>query len=121
MSVYLIKDEYSDHKDILKDLGKLKTAPIDDIGTFYYGDSHTFKPLWVEKFFGSSLGDISELFNASSKGILLMTVEVDSRTGRIFAFPMETPTPSNLYGLRNFLGSVTYQSYLTPVQKESYL
>ena len=87
LSVYLIKDEYSDHKDILKDLGKLKTAPIDDIGTFYYGDSHTFKPLWVEKFFGSSLGDTSELFNASSKGILLMTVKVDSRTGRIFAFP----------------------------------
>ena len=87
LSVYLIKNEYSDHKDILKEIDKLESSEVDDVGTFYYGESHTFKPSWLEKFFGSSLSDTEKLFNASSKGILLVSANVDSGKKRIFAIP----------------------------------
>ncbi len=87
LSVYLIKSEYSEHKDILKEIDKLKSSKIDDVGTFYYGESHTFKPSWLGKFFGTSLSDTEDLFNASSKGILLISASTDSGKNRIFAIP----------------------------------
>lgn len=87
LSIYLIKNEYSEHKDILKEIDKLQLSEIDDVGTFYYGESHTFKPPWLEKFLGSSLSDTKDLFNASSKGILLISENVDSNKKRIFAIP----------------------------------
>jgi uncharacterized protein (TIGR04141 family) len=87
LSVYLIKDEYSEHKDILKNLDKLKSKQIDDIGIIYFGESYTYKPSWIENFFRSTLGDDAELFNASSKAVLLTKVKVNSAKSRIFAIP----------------------------------
>ncbi len=84
LSIYLIKEEYSAHKDILKKFGTLESKIIDGVGSFYFGESHTFKPSWIEKFFGSLLGDIG-LFNASSKGLLLTDVKINTGKKRIFA------------------------------------
>ena len=47
LSIYLIKDLYSDHKSILKNFDKLTKEEIKDgteiIGTLYFGDSHLFE------------------------------------------------------------------------------
>ena len=69
LSVYLIKNEYVDHKDILKENDKLKSSNFGDVGTFYYAQSSHSVPTWVKKFFGESLKLTSEIFNATSKGI----------------------------------------------------
>ena len=57
LSVYLIKEEYSEHKDILKKIDTLQSKDVNGIGVLYFGESHTFKPSWLDKFFGSALGD----------------------------------------------------------------
>jgi len=88
LSVYLIKEEYSKHKDILKKIDTLQSKKFNKAGILYFGESHIFKPSWLEKFFGSALGDYSKaLFNASSKAILLISVNVAKGKKRIFAIP----------------------------------
>ena len=88
LSVYLIKEEYSEHKDILKKIDTLQSKNVNGVGVLYFGESHTFKPSWLDKFFGSSLGDdIEKLFNASSKAILLSKVKVATNKERMFAIP----------------------------------
>lgn len=84
LSIYLVKEEYSEHKDILKGLNSLKTKSLSGVGTFYYGDSFTFEPTWINKFFGGALGDEVNLKNASSKAVLLVEVEPGGRK-RLFA------------------------------------
>ena len=56
----------------------MKTLKILEI--FYYGDSHSSEPSWVRKFFGGSFDNSSEnnklnIFTASSKAVLLVSVE----------------------------------------------
>lgn len=95
LSIYLIKDSYSNHKSILKNFNKLMKEEIKDgigtMGTLYYGDSHLFEPSWIRNFFGSSFENNKEqkvqyesgklkLFNASSKAVLLI-----EHQNRIFA------------------------------------
>lgn len=87
LSVYLIKEEYSEHKDILKKFDTLQSKNVDGVGVLYFGESHTFKPSWLEKFFGSALGNDISLFNASSRAILLTNVKVATNKERIFAIP----------------------------------
>ena len=88
LSVYLVKEEYSEHKDILKKFDTLQSKNIDGVGVLYFGESHTFKPSWLEKFFGSAFGDdTKKLFNASSKVVLLTKVKVATNKERIFAIP----------------------------------
>jgi len=86
LSVYLIKEEYTDHETILKNHASLNSKDIDDVGTFYYGESHTYAPSWISKFFHGTLSDIS-IFNASSKAILLIKAIVGKNKKRIFAIP----------------------------------
>lgn len=85
LSVYLIKDEYSDHKDILTDLDKLIPFAIDGPGIFYFGESHDSEPPWVQNFFGASLSHEKKLFNRTSKGVLLLSINCGEE--RIFALP----------------------------------
>ena len=84
LSVYLIKKDYSDHKDIIKNIDALKNKDLSRIGTFYYGDSFTFTPSWIEKFFGTALSDDVNIFSASAKGLLLVEIE-NGTEKRIFA------------------------------------
>jgi len=98
LSIYLIKDSYSKHEDILKDFDKLTKEEIkvgtDIIGTLYYGASHLSEPSWIKDFFGSSFENENaqnteqndnrklKLFNASSKAVLLV-----EHQSKIFALP----------------------------------
>ena len=54
LSIYLIKKKYSSLEDIFKDHKKLESENIDNVGDFYYGDSHVSPPTWIKKFFRSS-------------------------------------------------------------------
>lgn len=87
LSVYLIKSEYVDHKDILNENNKLNHLNLEGVGTFYYAHSNFSVPTWKKKFFGESLKLSSEIFNATSKGILLVSVDLISEEKRIFAIP----------------------------------
>jgi len=86
LSIYLIKEDYTDHKVILKNHALLNSKKIDNTGTLYYGESNTYKPSWISNFFHDTLSNI-KIFNASSKAILLMEVIVDKKKQRIFAIP----------------------------------
>ncbi len=87
LSIYLIKEEYVEHKDILQDFDNLKSYEILDVGVFYYRKSYTSKPKWLDSFFGEPLSNETELLNSTSKGVLLVAVDVDSDHERIFAVP----------------------------------
>ena len=80
LSIYLIKKGYSDPKDIFKDYKKLESERIQDVGNFYYGDSHRSAPAWIKKFFDVSFENSSgdnnlKIFTASSKAVLLVASE----------------------------------------------
>lgn len=80
LSIYLIKQEYSSLEDIFKDHKKLERENIDNVGDFYYGDSHASSPSWIKKFFGSSFDNKTDdanlkIFTASSKAVFLVKVE----------------------------------------------
>lgn len=85
LSIYLIKQQYSLLDDIFKYDEKLESENIDDVGDFYFGDSHISSPSWIKKFFGTSFNnninnEHLKIFTASSKAVFLVTVE-----NRIFA------------------------------------
>ena len=86
LSIYLVKKGYTEHKDILKNLDELESIELKNVGRFYYKKSDSFKPTWINNFFHKSLGDDDDLFNASSKGILLVEIDID-KSKRIFAIP----------------------------------
>jgi uncharacterized protein (TIGR04141 family) len=86
LSLYLIKEEYTDHVAILKDHASLKSKNIPGVGTFYYGESHSYQPSWVDKFFSGRLNRLN-IFSASAKAIFLIEVEVVKGKNRIFAIP----------------------------------
>ena len=79
LSVYLIKEEYTSAEEILKNYNELESEDIENVGDFYYGDSHSSEPSWVRKFFGGSFDNSSKnnklnIFTASSKAVLLASV-----------------------------------------------
>ncbi len=84
LAIYLIKNDYSDHKDIIKNIDELNTINISKIETFYYGNSFTFPPSWIKNFFGTALGADTNIFSASAKGLLLLEIVKDTEK-RIFA------------------------------------
>ncbi len=86
VSIYLIKQEFTDHQSILKSHSSLKSKTIPNVGTFYYGDSTSYEPSWVGKFFGGQLKDM-KIFSASAKAVLLIEVSVAKSKKRIFAVP----------------------------------
>ena len=101
LSIYLIKEKYIKHEEILKDIGTLKPVKLENIGVFYFNNSQKYKPAWVKRFFHESLGDTGDFFNASSKGLLLVEVNITNQNKRIFAIPFG-------YG-RHFLEKGVYE------------
>jgi len=88
LSIYLIKEDYSEHKEILKNIDKFQSKDIAGAGILYFGESHTFTPSWIERFFGSTLGnDIEKLFSASAKAIFLTKIKIATGKERVFAIP----------------------------------
>lgn len=76
LSIYLIKSEYQDAEAIIDDIDNLEKLPISEGLTLYYGDSHSYRPRWVANFFGDSVSDEATIFNASSKALLMVEVDV---------------------------------------------
>lgn len=87
LSIYLIKERYSDHAQILKKSDVLSVKQIDGVGVLYYGESYTFRPKWLRTFFGDMLGDEPSIFSSSAKAILLIETETNDSKTRIFAIP----------------------------------
>lgn len=83
LSIYLIKEKYTELSYILKKNTTLDSTEIKDVGTFYYSNSHQFRPEWIKDFFGISLDGV-DIFSASAKGLLLVKTTIDSHE-RIFA------------------------------------
>ncbi len=86
ISIYLIKEDFAAHEQIVKNHDSMKSKEVDEVGVFYYSDSNTFPPGWKEKFFVKSLDDVS-FTNSSSKGLLLVSVNVGNSVMRTFAVP----------------------------------
>jgi len=85
LSIYLIKKNHTKHEDILKEYNPpLKEITLEGTGTFYYGDSYTFTPSWLKKFFGAGLGDNIQIYSASAKGLLLVNIKKNEKE-RTFA------------------------------------
>ena len=138
LSIYLIKEEYSVHKDILKDFDNLKSQQINTIGTLYYTEAHIYEPSWIKGFFGSSFNnsqsDDSEnrldqgklkLFNAGSKAILITEIQCDPEAKRIFAIPfgygrfmLNNGVWEERFGLKVTLNTVD-PNYLRSIDKQS--
>ena len=86
LNIYLIKKEYTDFGKIIKE--GLNSLQVQGVGTIYYGESSFYKPSWLNRFFGGRLEEIADvIFNASSKAILIIAVDVGEEGNRIFAIP----------------------------------
>jgi uncharacterized protein (TIGR04141 family) len=86
LSIYLIKEEYSDIDAILKNAAGLESQSIDGVGTLYFGKSHPYQPSWVKSFFAAVDFDLPML-NSTSKAILLAPVKIKKGKERMFAIP----------------------------------
>lgn len=80
LSVYLIKEEYANDSDILKNIDNLESEQINDFEKLYYGESQIFPPAWLKKFFADSfenrvsIEDDNKLkiYSASAKALLMV-------------------------------------------------
>lgn len=77
LSIYLIKEGITDPKEIICNYHKV--IAIQDVGDFYYGNSHSATPDWVNNFFLDKLIDVKTLKTSSAKGALLSKIHVDGK------------------------------------------
>jgi len=73
LSIYLIKDDISDHKDIVKD-----TNTKEDFtdGSLYYKKSYSNPPNWTNNFFNKT---IDELKNSSASGLYVTKIAENNK------------------------------------------
>lgn len=83
LSVYLIKEGVR-IDDVLKS-DSYEEKVLEKGNIFYYGQSASSEPSWVNNFFESTLGDIT-LYNQSSKGLYFVKTTIESKE-KIFALP----------------------------------
>lgn len=83
LNIYLIKDDFSTHDSILREIDSLESKQIEGVGTFYYSENPAINPSWVKSFFGVSLDGVV-LTSKSVKAIFLVSVAIDEAV-RIFA------------------------------------
>ena len=55
LSIYLVKDKYSETDHSILKKGALLLADLDELGKVYYRPSQISVPKWVSTFFGESL------------------------------------------------------------------
>lgn len=89
LSIFLIKEEYRDHEEILKDFKNLKAKALGPGGTLYWKPSGVRQPRWVKTFFDGEV-ESDDFLAASSQAILIAEVDVDGSTKRLFALPFGT-------------------------------
>ncbi|MEN6510739.1 MAG: TIGR04141 family sporadically distributed protein [Chloroherpetonaceae bacterium] len=73
LSIYLIKDNITNHSDIVKDVN---TKEIFDNGVLYYKESSSKEPLWTDNFFNKS---IEHLMNSTSSGLYITKTEYNDK------------------------------------------
>lgn len=78
LSIYLIKSEFSEWEDVLKDADDpaLRKQEVNDKSIFYYEESRSSKPKWLANFFNEALPIESGIYSAFSKALLIIKVEV---------------------------------------------
>lgn len=131
LSIYLIKKQFTEHSSILKSIQGHSDIP--DVGTFYYWNSFSGTPSWVSTFFGKTLKDIKNIFSASAKAILLISIEVEhenkageeAKETRIFAIPfgygwgrLKQGVYEERFGLKTTLNIVKHEK-LRKIQKKN--
>lgn len=79
LNIYLIKDSFKDEPSITK--SRKKPIPT-SVGNFYYENSPSHPPEWMENFFGNELSVIKALSISSAKGLLLTSIQVNKKTVR---------------------------------------
>lgn len=102
LSIFLIKQEYTGHNQILKDYQNLESVRLPNNAVFYHRNSHNNAPKWLQYFFKDSLGVVN-IFSASSKGILLVPISYENHT-RIFGIAF-------WYGNKMFLSWATEERF----------
>lgn len=122
LSIYLIKDEYQDAAAIIDAIDSLESSQIAEGLTLFYGDSHLYKPKWLVSFFGEKVPEDAAIFNASSKAILVATVDIAGKD-RIFCIPfgqgrhlMNSGVWEESFGLRVTLNAVD-PNFLRSIEK----
>jgi len=85
VSIFLIKTEFSDFDEIIRDdIIGIKSFEIDELGSIYYVNSNIYPPSWASSFFLNHEALLGKLFNSSSKATLLIRMIFDDEE-RIFA------------------------------------
>ncbi|HDZ61561.1 MAG TPA: hypothetical protein ENH40_00240 [Nitrospirae bacterium] len=122
ISVYLIKSEFHDAESIIDKTDELQEVEIGPGLKLYYGDSHIYRPRWVGNFFGDDVPDEANIFNASSKAILIAEVEI-GRATRSFCIPfgqgrhlMQSGVWEECFGLKVTLNTID-PDYLRSIEK----
>ena len=88
ISIYLIKEEITDPRQIFRKFEDVHEVDIPSLGTFYYGESQTDSPGWINTFFGDTLDGIrGSLLSASATAVLLTPVQLPDGGQRLFAIP----------------------------------
>lgn len=83
ISVYLIKQEYTDYESIVKTDACQNIQVVDGIGTLYSKMSYTKSPAWTREVFGNSI-DATHLITASASAVFLVPYVMED-SERIFA------------------------------------
>ena len=84
LSIYLIKDEFSnDDKIILKNSPDPLTT-VDGLGVTYYCPSQTVTPKWVSSFFCNQI-DKNNIFTSNARAVLIARVKIDEGDGKVIS------------------------------------
>jgi len=73
LSIYLIKDNITDHDDIVKDVNMKE---IFDNGVLYYKKSFSKKPAWTDNFFNKNIEDLK---NSTASGLYITKTKYNNK------------------------------------------
>lgn len=77
LNIYLLKSGLAPADFIDPDA---KSVDVPGVGVFYYKDSHTYRPDWLETFFGPDITRDLRIFSSSARGVLIVQVEIAGAT-----------------------------------------
>lgn len=87
LSIYLVKDKYSETDHSILKKGALLLADLDELGKVYYRPSQISVPKWVSTFFGESLQN-ANIYSSNACVILIIRVPVSDGKLKVFAVTM---------------------------------
>jgi uncharacterized protein (TIGR04141 family) len=85
VAILLIKPEFSNYEDIVRDdISGLNSFDVDNLGTVFFVNSEIYPPTWASSFFLDNDNFKSKLWNSSSEATLLIRMTFGD-IERIFA------------------------------------